>query len=80
MEAETKKQNKAGNQITTREYVAYLQDNRGSSCGPIFGGRSPCSPCERNCSLKKLYHRLAASPNCARCNGEPACTDFCEIY
>ena len=23
----------AENQITTREYVAYLQDNRGSSCG-----------------------------------------------
>ena len=70
----------AGNQIATIEYVAYLQDkdNRGSRAAVFFGGRSPCSPCGRNCSLKKLEHRLAASPNCARCNGEPACcTDFC---
>ena len=46
----------------------------------VLGGRSPCSPCERNCALTKLHYRLAASPNCARCNGEPACTDFCEIF
>ena len=34
MALDAQKQNeRAENQITTREYVTYLQDNRGSSCG-----------------------------------------------
>ena len=45
-----------------------------------FGRRSSCLPCERNCSQKNLRRGLAASRTSARCNGEPAYTEFCEIY